>query len=233
MKQITKNRQITLCLALLAILIAPFELNAQALSQEQILEGLADRYRGLSTFQATYSRVAATPGTDQIFKSGSLQTATGELYWGRPAQLRLDQKSPTPELMVTDGSTVWWYLTAEKLVYRYRNIDVAGQMRPLIAFLSGLDSLNADFTVTMAPFDSQRPGQYGLKLLPKSGAEAGIDQVIVWCDGNYILTGFKLISITGESTDFYLSNFTENPQFKSDRFSFTPPRGVEIVEEGQ
>lgn len=213
------------------MLIPANGLAAASLSQDQILAGLAARYRGFSGLQATYSRVASTPGHEKVFRSGSSQVATGELYWSRPDKLLLDQASPQPETLVTDGRTVWWHLPAEKVAYRYRNIDVAGQLKPLISFLGGLDSLNADFKVSPAPADSARPGQHGLALAPKGGPEGGVDRLTVWCDGEFTLTGFRLSAITGETTDFYLTGFRENPKLDLASFSFKPPRGTEVIEE--
>lgn len=214
-----------------AILIPALPARAQSLDQDQILAGLSSRYRALETLQADYRRVASTPSTDQLFKSGSSKTATGVMCWSRPDKLLLNQGSPAREIMVTDGSTVWWYLAEEKLAYRYQDIDVANQLRPLISFLNGLDSLNAEFNVAPAPAEPERTGQYGLTLSPKSGTEGGVDQITIWCDGAYALTGFRLHSVTGETTDFHFSGFTENPRLDKKIFSFKPPRGTEIIEE--
>ena len=216
---------------LMLIMLAPVPVSAQGLSQAQLLDGLANRYRNLNSIQTTYSRVANTPASDQLFKSGSSQVATGILYWARPAKLFMDQQSPQPEAMITDGSTVWWHIPSEQLVYRYRNIDVAGQLKPLMSFLGGLDTLNSDYNVALAPFDSARPGQYGLTLSPKAGADGGVDRLTVWCDDAFTLTGFRLTSVTGETTDFYLTGFKENPKLENRLFSFRVPRGTEVIEE--
>ena len=218
-----------LSLVLNALTPLPAEAQSGA-SQSQILTGLSGRYRGLESLQASYSRVAKTPSSDQIFKSGSSQTAAGTLSWARPDRLLLDQKSPQPEVMVTDGQTVWWHIPSEKLVYQYSNIDVAGQLKPLLAFLSGLDSLNANFNVSQAPADSSRSGQYGLILIPKAG-DGTADRLTVWCDSAFALTGFRMEAVTGETTDFYFSGLKENPRLNSRLFNFKIPRGTEVIEE--
>ena len=233
----TLNRRLSLIMLGLAALslffVVPAPLPAQAQSgdsQSQVLAGLSSRYRGLESLQASYSRVAKTPSSDQLFKSGSSQTAAGTLSWARPDRLLLDQKSPQPEVMVTDGQTVWWHIPAEKLVYLYRNIDVAGQLKPLLAFLSGLDSLNANFNVAQTPPDASRPGQHGLVLIPKTG-DGTADRLTVWCDDSFALTGFRLESVTGETTDFYFSGLKENPRLNNRLFTFKIPRGTEVIEE--
>ena len=224
--------RVPLMLALVAaalVVLAPQPL--LALNQDKILAGLAKRYSQFNSIVAEYRRVATTPSTDQIFKTGSSQVATGTLSWARPAKLKLDQKKPQEELMVTDGSIVWWYIPSEKLVYRYQNIDVAGQLKPLISFLGGLDSLKTDFEVSLAPPDTDRPGQHGLVLLPREGSEEGVDRFQVWCDEKFMLTGFEITSVTGETTDFYLEKIKENPTVEPKTFNFKIPPGTEVMEE--
>ena len=200
-------------------------------SPDQVAAGLAARYNGLTALSAAYRRVAATPAMDKIFKSPAQQVATGVLYWAKPDRLLLDQVSPQPEVMVTDGSTVWWHVPAEKLVYRYRNIDVAGELKPLLVFLSGLEVLTRDFTLSPAPADPARPGQFGLNLTPKQG-DRSVDYLTVWCDEAFALTGFGFTALTGEITDFFLNGLMENPLIPAERFAFKIPRGSEVIEEG-
>ncbi len=106
-------------------------------SPERVLQGLSGRYCRLNAFTAAYRRVASTPAMEQVFKSSSHQVATGIIYWARPDRLKLEQVSPQPELIVTDGSIVWWHLLGEHLVYRYRNVDVANEFKPFHPLASG------------------------------------------------------------------------------------------------
>ncbi|MDR2725682.1 MAG: outer membrane lipoprotein carrier protein LolA [Candidatus Adiutrix sp.] len=198
---------------------------------DRIASGLAARYGGLAALSAAYRRVAATPATDKVFKSQSQQVATGVLYWSRPDRLLLDQVSPQPEVMVTDGATVWWHVPSEKLVYRYRDIDVTGELKPLLVFLSGLEALTRDFDLSPAPADPARPGQSGLNLTPKEGGRS-VERLTVWCDETFTLTGFGLKALTGETTEFFLNGLAENPPLSADFFTFKVPRGVEVIEEG-
>ena len=85
---------LTLFFALLLSLFISGTAAAAPLSQDAVLNGLSGRYKDVNSLTASYSRVASTPKTDKLFKSGTSQTATGILTWSRPAKLRLDQKSP-------------------------------------------------------------------------------------------------------------------------------------------
>ncbi|UQZ89074.1 hypothetical protein C4J81_07630 [Deltaproteobacteria bacterium Smac51] len=223
-------KKILLPIILITALALAAAAQAAPLSQEAIVNGISSRYQGINSISASYSRVASTPKTDKIFQNSSSQMATGLLSWSRPAKLLLDQKSPQPETMVTDGSTVWWYIPSESLAYRYRNMDVAGQLRPLLNFLSGLDSLRANFEISLAKADPGRMGQHGLALKPKV-RDGNVNGITVWCDDGFNLTGFRLNAATGETTDFYLTGFMENPKLNDSIFKFKPPKGVDLIDE--
>jgi outer membrane lipoprotein-sorting protein len=120
---------------------------------------------------------------------------------------------------------------AEKLVYRYRDIDVAGELKPLLVFLSGLEALTRDFNLSPAPADPARPGQLGLNLIPKED-DRSVDHLTVWCDKAFALTGFGFKTLTGETTDFFLNGLAENPPLSAKRFAFEIPKGTEVIEEG-
>ena len=228
----TKNKLPQILAAILALVLASAASQALAANNaKDILAGLTDRYKGLTSISASYSRTTVTPASQDVFKTGSSQTATGLLTWAKPAQLSLDQKTPAAELMTTDGQSVWWYIPSEKLVYLYKNMDVAGQIRPLLAFLDSLEELNRQFTIKLAKSDKERPGQWGLELKPKNKDELGLDLLTVWCDKNFNLSGFRLKAATGEISNFYLSAVTDNPPTEKKQFQFKIPKGVTVEED--
>lgn len=204
-------------------------LSLAAPTGQEILNGLSERYKGLTALEAAYSRTTQTPMSQGVFKTSTSQTAGGHLSWQKPAALRLDQNRPTQELMVTDGSTVWWYLPAEKQVHVYRKLNLAGEMAPLLSFLTNLSELKKSFKIKKSPEEPDRPGQMGLILEPKK-KDSLTGQIAAFCDRNFQLTGFALIAVTGERTDFYLTEVqTASPP--AGTFVFEVPRGVKIIEE--
>jgi len=108
---------------------------------------------------------------------------------------------------------------------------VAGELKPLLVFLGGLEVLTRDFDLSPAPADPARPGQSGLNLTPKEGGRS-VEHLIVWCDEAFTLTGFGFKALTGETTDFFLNGLVENPPLSAEFFTFKVPRGVEVIEEG-
>ncbi|MDR2444217.1 MAG: outer-membrane lipoprotein carrier protein LolA [Deltaproteobacteria bacterium] len=200
-------------------------------SIDAALTGLSERYRSLSSLVSDYTRTTKSPSTDEVFTGQVSQTAEGVLSWKNLSMLRLDQKTPEVQAMMTDGQTVWWYVPEERQVYVYRQIDLAGQLSPLLSFMAGLDRLKESFKITEATDEDVRDGQIGLILNPIDNNEEASGLLIVYCDGDYRLTGFRLVAITGEKTDFYLSDIKLDPELKDDFFVFKVPRGVKVIEE--
>ncbi|MDR1608413.1 MAG: outer membrane lipoprotein carrier protein LolA [Deltaproteobacteria bacterium] len=200
---------------------------ALAATGEEILKGLAKRYQDLEGLSAAYARKTQTALTQDLFMDPSGQ-ASGQLAWRKPALLRLEQKTPTEELMISDGAEVWWHLVAEKQAHVYRQLDLAGEMAPLLSFLTSLAELKKHFRVKKAPNEASRPNQSGLFLDPRQ-KDSATGQIIAWCDQEFKLTGFDLLTITGEKTSFYLTE-VEPRVMDLDQFSFTPPKGVKVIE---
>jgi outer membrane lipoprotein-sorting protein len=220
-------------LAAAVVLSAPLAFAAGGQDVERALKGLAERYQGLTSFSAGYVRTTTTPGTDDIFKGKASQTAKGVITWLAESRLRLDQSEPDPQLMTTDGSVVWWHIPEERQVQVYRDIDLAGELAPLLTFMAGLEALRDRFKIAEAvAYADLREGEIGLILTPKRSGASSAGELIVYCDRETsVLTGFRLGSPTGERTDFRLHDQIDNPGPKEDFFVFKAPRGTRVIEE--
>lgn len=204
---------------------------AGAASSDDILAAIQKRYKGLQTLSAEYTRVTTTPSMEGVFQSSSTHTATGILLFKKPARLILNQATPRSERLVTNGKTVWWHIPEENAVHKYPDVDVYGEMKPLLDFLNGIDSLKGSFHVKVTPADAKKNPNHKLELtnLKETGGPAGIT---VWCSPrNFDLVGFRLVALTGEATVFNLKSVKTNMELKDDSFDFVPPKGVKIIEE--
>ncbi|MDR2300816.1 MAG: outer-membrane lipoprotein carrier protein LolA [Deltaproteobacteria bacterium] len=217
-------------LAGVMLVLSPPSLMADKAGLERALAGLSKRYVGLESFSANYSRTTTTPAMDNIFRTQANQTATGVIQWKQLSKLRLDQNLPSQEALMTDGETVWWYMPTDKQVRVYRDLDLAGELAPLLTFMSGLNTLKEKFNIKEATKEDVRKGQTGLILEEKGGSDES-GQIIIYCDKNFVLTGFRLSSLTGEKTDFFLEDQKVNPGFDDKLFVFVIPRGTIVIEE--
>jgi outer membrane lipoprotein carrier protein len=198
-------------------------------ADEALLESFARRYQGLATLRADYIRSTVTPSTDPVFRNQASQTASGTLYWKKPYNLRLTQTGPEKEEMVADGSTAWWHIPREKLVYVYRDLDLNSEFRSLMSFFDGLDALRKNFSVSAIPPGESRGALKGFLLTPLSGEKGA--SITVFCDSAPKLQGFRLNSAAGERTDFFFSFVSANPTLAADLFVFKTPKGAEVIEE--
>lgn len=198
---------------------------------KEILDGLKKNYQNVSSIQAFYSRTTVTTNLDRVTKVSSTQTATGQLFWLDPANLSLEQQTPEPERLITDGKTVWWYIPSENLVHVYRDTNLGGEMKPLLNFLAGLSDLDQDFIVTLDKTNQNRGGQYKLDLKRRNEIDGGTNRFSVWCGPNFELSGFQLVSPTGDVTDFYLAQIILNPPLKPALFNFKIPPKATVLEE--
>jgi chaperone LolA len=213
-----------------AVFLAVQPLEAAQEALKEAIVGISERYQGLGSLSASYTRTTVAPSTDAVFGNQASHTAKGVLQWKRMAKLRLEQSFPSKELMLTDGETVWWHIPQEKQVHVYRDVDLAGQLAPLLNFMAGLEALEDSYNILSAAQQDQRPEQTALILQPKTDPES-LGQLVVYCDSKFRLTGFRLSSLTGEKTDFYLSDIKVNPRFQDDFFVFKVPKGTTVVEE--
>jgi outer membrane lipoprotein-sorting protein len=212
----------------LVLLCSP---NAAAVDEKEIMAAIQHRHTGFTTLAADYTRVTRTAAMDNIFQSSSKQSAAGVLKFKKPARLRLDQNRPRVEELVSDGQTVWWYIKDEKLVHKYVNVDLYGEMKPLPDFLGGMSSLEGHYQVKVTPASSGKEVNHRLDL-KRIDSGSGPTGITAWFrPDNYILAGFRLTSLTGDTTDFTLNNVQLGRNLPDNEFSFRPPAGVQVIEE--
>lgn len=222
-----------LALALLAA-AAVFGLLAgqgRAAGPEEVLTAIQERYAGLTGLAADYTRVTTTPAMEGVYQAAARQTASGRLLFKKPAQLRLEQRQPRPEKLVTDGVTVWWYIPAENVVHRYTSPDLFLELKPLLDFLSGLDSLSGRFKVKVTPASGQDQPFHRLDLtsLKEGGGPEKIS--VNFAPGDLTLISFRLTAVLGETTEFTLMNTEINPGLSNDLFTFPLPPGAQVIDE--
>ena len=201
--------------------------------QDEILSAVQKKYAGMETLRADYTRVTTTPAMDGVFQSTSQHAASGLLMFKKPTKLILNQATPRPEQFVTDGATVWWFIPEENVVHRYQNVDVYGELKPLLDFFAGLGGLEGSFAVKVTPAGENGEADHRLDLTRLKSDGAGPREITVWVDPeNFDMKGFSLTALTGESTIFTLTNLELNPGLDDSIFIFRIPKGVEVINDG-
>ncbi len=200
------------------------------ITKTDVLSGLKDRYAHMTGMAADYIRVTTSPSMEKIYKASSSQTASGRLFYKKPNKLRLNQTAPDPELLITDGTTVWWYIPEENVVQKYSGQALMTQLEPLLDFLNGLGDLEKSFSVSLFPIIVKGESRFELTLEPKTKG-TNLQELIVWLNADdYTLTGFRFTSTLREVTEFELSAVIFNPGINDDTFQFQVPDEAEVIE---
>ena len=199
---------------------------------EKILSTIQDYYATVKTLKAHYTRTTTTPAMEGVFQTSAQHVATGILQFKKPAKLILNQDAPRPETLITNGKTVWWYIPEENLVHRYAKVDVYGELQPLLDFLNGLGSLEGKFSVKITPGGQAPNLNHRLDLTRLENDGGGPAEITVWCaPDTLLLKGFKLTSLTGETTVFNFNSVDVNTDLSDETFNFQIPPGADVVDE--
>ncbi len=192
-----------------------------------ILSQLRDRLSSSKTFQANYIRTIETKIATKL--PHDISRAEGVLYFRPPNKLRLDQKKPRAEQLVCNGDKVWWYLPQEKLVNFYRQKDYYLQIKPVLDFLSGLRSLDKNFSVHLDKNLSEEAPYYQIVLKPKTPQlDFHLIQVHV-SKTTFLPIRFSISYPMGEMLLFYLSGIKTGVSLAGSWFEFIPPEGTQVI----
>jgi outer membrane lipoprotein carrier protein len=198
----------------------------EASNLESILSNLKERFAAAKTFQADYVR-DLIPKIASTLPPASMQ-AEGKLSFSSPNKLRMDQKKPRPEQLMSNGEKVWWYLPEEKVVNVYHQKDYSAQIKPIIDFLSGLGGWENNFTVRLDGSLPEAPF-YQLLLKP-SYPQPDLQQIQVRLSKTTFLPlEFTFHNLLGDGTRFRFSKVQTGISLSPSWFEFIRPQGIRVV----
>ena len=153
-----------------------------------------------------------------------LQQSSGKFLLQRPGRFRWDYQAPYKQLIVANGQKIWIYdPDLEQVTVKPQATALGSAPAEL---LSSGESLAANFTVSEL---GKEDGLDWYELKPKD-AETGFDSVRLSFRGRD-LEMMKLSDALGQFTLLRFSNIQHNPKISAEQFTFTPPPGVDIVED--
>lgn len=150
------------------------------------------------------------------------QTASGSFQIRRPGLFRWEYTKPYKQTIVGDGKTIWLYDIDLKQVTKSDQNQTIGDSPA--AILSNKTALESSYT------------------LKEDGSAGGIDYVLATPKKNnagyqFIRIGFKGSSLNnmqlkdnfGNQTTIQFSNLNNKPSFANGTFTFTPPKGADVM----
>ena len=201
-------------LVLLAAL-APWVAGADAPADARAAERLETAIRGLSSLRAEFRQTV----TDA--KGVETERAEGTVTLAKPGRFRWAYRVP-PQLIVSDGTTVWLYdQDLAQVTIRPAADSLAGSPALL---LSGQSDLKAEYDIADG---GDAEGLAWSRLTPRS-ADGDFRELRVGIAGTE-MKRMLLVDRLGQTTRLEFERIERNPRLDGGEFRFTPPPGVDVV----
>lgn len=187
------------------------------------MPAFADATRNLNALLSKTTSMSAN--FSQTTKGGSAAQTTfsGSMSVERPNKFRWDIKSPSEQLIIASGNTMWIYDKDLAQATRQSAQNQIGDTPALL--LSGNPAQIAQgFTVTQP-----NAAKNYYVLTPKS-VNSGFKTLSISFNGGKPVM-MVLNDNLGQTTTIRFSNIKMNGKIPANTFSFTPPAGVDVIEQ--
>ena len=194
----------------------------------KILEGIQKNYGHISGLSVPYSREVITRSMSMLGDQVGGDMASGTIYFKHPYSLRLEQKKPKAETIISNNETLWWYIPDKKCAYRYSAKDFGKELRLLSDIFRGLSQVENNFQVLLQ--DRNKSGEYEIELIPEPPWQE-ISKINLTVTNKYEIRIVRIHNQLGSITVFKLGDFTRKEGFEKGFFRFVVPEGVRLIVE--
>ena len=183
---------------------------------------------GLDDFLAfnAATRTATARFEQQVFdRAGKVvERASGAFAFARPGKFRWTYEKPHQQVLVGDGRKLWIHDPDLNQV-TVKRIDQAISSTPA-ALLAGRDDITRLFTLRDA---GNADGLSWVEATPKA-QDTGFERVRLGLAGR-TLAAMELHDQLGGRTMLRFSDLKANAPVAPQAFSFTPPKGADVIED--
>lgn len=156
-----------------------------------------------------------------------LQTLSGQMLVRRPGNFRWDTEKPFTQQIVANDEIVWVYDPELQQATRQLLDKQVGNTPALL--LSG-DSAKMSESFSISE-DKEKPAKgHKVFVLKPKDKDALFETLRVSFSDNQ-LTGMQLRDSLGQKTDITFSQIKVNGKIADSVFQFTPPKGVDVINE--
>lgn len=152
------------------------------------------------------------------------QTASGEFLLERPGKFRWTVQKPYKQLLVGDGQRVWVFDEDLNQVIVRKLGDALGSTPA--ALLAGSQDVEKAFTW------KELPSSEGLDWLLATpiSTETTFAEIRLGFDAKG-LAALELLDAFGQRSVVRFTSFERNPKLPASSFTFTPPKGADVIGE--
>jgi len=193
-----------------------------AATAPEIAAKVDQRYNHLQTLQADF--------TETYRGAGVLKTESGVLWLKRPGKMLWDYRQPQAKVFVSDGKSAWFYVPGERQA-RKASVKKLDDLRSPLRYLLGRTKLEKELGGLSVAEDVSpgAPGDIVLRGVPK-GMEDRVASVLMEITPRGEIARIVVNGVDGGSTEYRFDNQRENQPIADERFRFSPPAGVALIE---
>ena len=190
---------------------------AQSVCADSESDALWNKLSAIKSMQASFSQ--------KIYaKKRELSQSSGDMAFVRPSQFRWNTQEPMEQLLIADGKKIWMYDVLLEQVTVKHQTESMGAAAGL--FLSNDKSrLAHDFHVK-----SEHEGRAEIFTLKARAKQANIERMTLRFDDTH-LESMDLYDQLGQHTVVRFNQAKMNIELPESLFQFTPPAGVDVVEQ--
>lgn len=201
---------------LIALVLAPFA-SAQAASLDQLRQFLTQTKTASGEFTQRVVPANARPGA-------APQVSSGRFTFERPGKFRWIYEKPYEQVLVADGERFYLYDKDLRQV-TVKKLGAALPASPA-AILFGANDFEREFEVKDA---GARDGLEWIDAKPRAKDSTFESIRMGFRDG--LPVAMQLKDTFGQTTSLAFAAFQRNPKVDAQVFRFTPPAGVDVLED--
>lgn len=206
-----------LALASCTAYLAPAVGTAAAKTPDAV-DSLRRFFSEVQSYNARFSQVVLDESLNTI------QESSGTLWIARPDRFRWDYDAPFKQQIVADGSRIWVY---DKELKQVTVRPLTGGLGDTPAMLlAGRGKLDENFTIKSLGVQGKLEW---VQLTPRR-KDGGFEEIRIGFERGR-LRMLEMVDSFGQTTRVTLHAPRENAKIDVAKFSFTPPKGVDVVGE--
>ncbi|HLX74216.1 MAG TPA: outer membrane lipoprotein chaperone LolA [Terriglobales bacterium] len=191
-------------------------------SVPKIAEEVDSHYNHLRTLQANFT---------EIYRgNGISREESGTLWLKRPGKMRWNYQQPRQKLFTSNGKEAWFYVPGEQQA-RKTPMKKLEDLRSPLGYLLGKTKLQKEFeALSLAPDVAPlQSGDTVLRGVPRFMQM--VNQVIMEIGPESRIVRLVVDGADGSTTEYRFEEQKENVEMADSLFQFTPPPGVQVIEE--
>jgi outer membrane lipoprotein carrier protein len=182
-----------------------------------------EHYNHLKTFKAAFTEIYQGDGISR--------TESGTLWLKKPSRMRWEYHVPREKLFLIDSQTAYFYITGDRQAKKTpaKNLD---DLRSPLRYLLGKTKLEKELEgLSLAPdLTALQAGDVVMRGVPKIMKDR-ISEVVLEVSPSHQIHRIVIHGVDSTITDFRFSQIEENVPVQDSLFRFTPPPGVDTIED--